>query len=92
MLPLITVTNDGYLRDPGKLRWQLQRMKDSQVYGIMVDVWWGIVERQGPKKYDFKAYLDLINICKDVGIKMAVVTSFRKLNFIYFRSMWWKCR
>lgn len=84
MLPLTAVTNEGRLRDVGKLRWQLQRMKEVQVYGIMVDVWWGIVERQGPKKYDFSAYLELANICRDVGIKMAVVTSFRKTIFLNF--------
>jgi beta-amylase len=30
--------------------------------GLMVDVWWGIVEEEGPNKYDWSAYKTLLNI------------------------------
>ena len=34
--------------------------------GVMVDVWWGMVERAGPNVYDFSAYRRLFN--KLVGL------------------------
>ena len=31
----------------------LQTLKQAGVEGVMVDVWWGIVENAGPGQYDF---------------------------------------
>jgi beta-amylase len=31
----------------------LKTLKRAGVKGVMVDVWWGIVERDGPRCYDF---------------------------------------
>jgi hypothetical protein len=31
------------------------------VTGVSIDVWWGIVEGDGPKQYDWGAYRALIN-------------------------------
>ena len=38
---------------------QLQTLRDAGADGIMMDVWWGIVERKGPGIYDFSAYMEL---------------------------------
>ena len=34
----------------------LRTLKRAGVEGVMVDVWWGVVEREGPRCYDFTAY------------------------------------
>lgn len=34
----------------------LRTLRKAGVEGVMVDVWWGIVEEAGPTKYDFSAY------------------------------------
>ena len=44
----------------------LHTLRQAGVEGVMVDVWWGIVERAGPYVYDFSAYRRLFN--KYVGL------------------------
>ena len=39
----------------------LQTLKQAGVEGVMVDVWWGIVENAGPGQYDFSAYKRLFH-------------------------------
>ncbi len=47
------------------------------VHSVMVDVWWGVVERTGPRKYNWTSYLQLVDIVDQVGLKIQFVTSFR---------------
>ena len=39
----------------------LQTLKQAGVEGVMVDVWWGIVESAAPGQYDFSAYKRLFH-------------------------------
>eukprot|EP00210_Caulerpa_lentillifera_P002105 g2020.t1 len=54
----------------------LHKFKDAGVHGIMVDIWWGIVEREGPKMYDFSAYEKLLTMVENTGLKAQAVMSF----------------
>jgi beta-amylase len=54
----------------------LEMLQASGVEGVMVDVWWGIVEHQGPKKYDFMAYRALFEKILSKGLKVQAVMSF----------------
>lgn len=38
----------------------------------MVDVWWGICERAGPRMYDFSAYKRLFHKCAAAGLRVQV--------------------
>eukprot|EP00735_Rhodelphis_limneticus_P013566 TRINITY_DN739_c0_g1::TRINITY_DN739_c0_g1_i1::g.18372::m.18372 TRINITY_DN739_c0_g1::TRINITY_DN739_c0_g1_i1::g.18372 ORF type:complete len:524 (-),score=125.20,sp/Q10RZ1/BAMY2_ORYSJ/41.11/3e-125,Glyco_hydro_14/PF01373.12/3e-62,Glyco_hydro_14/PF01373.12/1.1e-43,Trefoil/PF00088.13/2.2e-12,Trefoil/PF00088.13/1.4e+03 TRINITY_DN739_c0_g1_i1:462-2033(-) len=78
MMALDLVTNDGYLKSPDTFKSQLSQLKSANVDGIMLDVWWGIVERSGPKQYDWKAYQDVVRIAKEVGLKIQFVLSFHQ--------------
>lgn len=44
--------------------------------GVMVDVWWGVVEGDGPKAYNWSAYRDLVDMVSEIGLKMQCVMSF----------------
>jgi beta-amylase len=46
------------------------------VEGVMVDVWWGIVEHAGPRRYDFSAYKRLFDRIAASGLKVQAVMSF----------------
>ena len=46
------------------------------VEGVMVDVWWGIVEHAGPRRYDFSAYKRLFERIAASGLKVQAVMSF----------------
>lgn len=54
----------------------LEMLRASGVEGVMVDVWWGIVEHGGPKKYDFSAYRRLFEQVSAAGLKVQAVMSF----------------
>jgi beta-amylase len=83
MLPLDTVwvvEREGrkvaVLKREKALEIALHTLKQAGVEGVMVDVWWGIVERAGPKQYDFSAYKRLFHKVAAAGLKVQAVMSF----------------
>ena len=84
MLPLDTVwvveRMDGkrvsVLKKERSLEIALHTLKQAGVEGVMVDVWWGIVERGGPGQYDFSAYKRLFYKVAAAGLKVQAVMSF----------------
>ncbi len=83
MLPLDTVwvvERDGkrisVLKKERSLDLALHTLKQAGVEGVMVDVWWGIVERAGPRQYDLSAYKRLFYKVAAAGLKVQAVMSF----------------
>ncbi|CAO1941724.1 unnamed protein product [Urochloa humidicola] len=76
MLPLEVVTTENELEDAAELRAQLQRLHAAGVDGVMVDVWWGIVEGGGPSRYEWRAYRELFEIVQAEGLKLQAIMSF----------------
>ncbi len=63
MLPLDTVwltqkegKATGMLKREQALEVGLKALERAGVEGVMIDVWWGLVEHEGPGQYDFAAY------------------------------------
>jgi len=77
MLNLDAVTLSGELADPEYLYFQLEQLRKGEVDGIMADVWWGATEPR-PKSYRFQGYKRLVNMCKELGLKVQFVTSFHQ--------------
>lgn len=50
----------------------LLALKKAGVKGVMVDVWWGIVEQAGPRMYDWSAYRRLFERVQASGLKAQV--------------------
>lgn len=78
MLPLDMISNDNVLTNVDLLHSHLWALKAAHVDGVMVDVWWGIVEKSRPKQYDWSAYRALFQIIKNHGFKLQVVMSFHE--------------
>ncbi|KAK7402015.1 hypothetical protein VNO78_13949 [Psophocarpus tetragonolobus] len=78
MLPLGVVTNDNVLEDRARLERQLKELHAAGVDGVMVDVWWGIVESKGPQRYDWSAYRTLFQMVQDCRLKLQVIMSFHQ--------------
>lgn len=83
MLPLDTVwlaERDGkhvsLVKREQALKVGLQMLKKAGVEGVMIDVWWGIVEHAGPGQYDFSAYQRLFETAAQAGLKIQAVMSF----------------
>nr|GMD53063.1 AChain A, Crystal Structure Of Soybean Beta-Amylase Mutant Substituted At Surface Region [Ipomoea batatas] len=78
MLQLGVVTANNVFPNKDKLEAQLKKLKDAGCDGIMVDVWWGIIEAKGPKEYDWSAYKQLFQLVKKCGLKIQAIMSFHK--------------
>ncbi|KAJ3704177.1 hypothetical protein LUZ61_007882 [Rhynchospora tenuis] len=78
MLPLDVISTENQLEKPEELREKLKTLKSADVDGVMLDVWWGIVERKGPKMYDWSAYRKLFGIIKEEGLKLQAIMSFHR--------------
>ncbi|XP_057773527.1 LOW QUALITY PROTEIN: beta-amylase 3, chloroplastic [Salvia miltiorrhiza] len=78
MLPLDTISVGGNLNKPRAMLASLMALKSSGVEGVMVDVWWGLVEKDGPLKYNWEGYAELIKMVKKIGLKLQVVMSFHQ--------------
>eukprot|EP00245_Coleochaete_scutata_P005899 TRINITY_DN19887_c0_g1_i1.p1 TRINITY_DN19887_c0_g1~~TRINITY_DN19887_c0_g1_i1.p1 ORF type:complete len:653 (-),score=88.43 TRINITY_DN19887_c0_g1_i1:1006-2964(-) len=76
MLPLDTVTIVNTLNHVKALQAGLRALKSIGVDGVMVDVWWGIVEKDGPQKYNWSAYMALVKMVNAAGLKLQAVMSF----------------
>jgi len=64
--------------DYGKIENWLRSLKGGNVDGIMIDVWWGIVQRNGPTSYDWSGYRRIFDLCKNIGLKVSAVMSFHQ--------------
>lgn len=78
MLPLDTITISGNLNKPRVMNASLMALKSAGVDGVMVDAWWGLVEKDGPLKYNWEGYAELIQMVQKHGLKLQVVMSFHQ--------------
>ncbi|GMY09951.1 beta-amylase isoform X1 [Fagus crenata] len=78
MLPLGVVTVDNVLEDKDGIEKQLKELRSAGVDGVMVDVWWGIIESKGPKQYDWSAYRILFQIIQECELKLQAIMSFHQ--------------
>ncbi|CAM8877801.1 unnamed protein product [Rhodiola kirilowii] len=78
MLPLDTVSLGGKLHRPRAMNASLMALKSAGVEGVMVDVWWGLVEKEGPCKYNWEGYADLVRLVQRHGLKLQAVMSFHQ--------------
>ncbi|GJQ08853.1 hypothetical protein GpartN1_g644.t1 [Galdieria partita] len=80
MMPLSSVTVSGDLvenYDGYDLQWILKQWKRNGVYGLMVDVWFGVVEKK-PKEYHWEPYIKLCQYLREAGLKLQTVMSFHR--------------
>lgn len=78
MLPLDTVNANGSLNRKRALNASLMALKSAGVKGVMVDVWWGLVEKDGPRNYNWSGYKELIDMVSKHGLKLQAVMSFHQ--------------
>ncbi|KAE8662347.1 Beta-amylase 3 [Hibiscus syriacus] len=80
MLPLDTVDYGGRLKKPKAMNASLMALKSAGVKGVMVDAWWGLVEKDGPLKYNWEGYAELVRMVENNGLKLQVVMSFHQCS------------
>lgn len=78
MLPLDSVTMNHTVNRRKAMNASLQALKSAGVEGIMMDVWWGLVEGDAPGAYNWGGYNELMEMAKKHGLKVQAVMSFHK--------------
>ncbi|XP_057521076.1 beta-amylase 3, chloroplastic [Amaranthus tricolor] len=78
MLPLDTISVGGSLNKARAMNASLMALKTAGVEGVMVDVWWGLVEKDGPLKYNWDGYVELVQMVQKHGLKLQAVMSFHQ--------------
>ncbi|KAJ4801500.1 Beta-amylase [Rhynchospora pubera] len=78
MLPLDVISTDNQLQKPDELREMLKCLKSADVDGVMLDVWWGIVENKASEMYDWSAYRALFEMIKEEGLALQAIMSFHQ--------------
>ncbi|KAI3706199.1 hypothetical protein L6452_23780 [Arctium lappa] len=78
MMPLDSVTMGNGVNRRKAMNASLQALKSAGVEGIMMDVWWGLVERDGPGEYNWGGYAELLEMAKKHGLKVQAVMSFHQ--------------
>ncbi|KAM7525351.1 hypothetical protein LguiA_015253 [Lonicera macranthoides] len=78
MLPLDTISFAGKLNKPRAMNASLMALKIAGVEGVMIDAWWGLVEKDGPFKYKWEGYAELVKMVQKHGLKLQVVMSFHQ--------------
>ncbi|XP_058219004.1 inactive beta-amylase 4, chloroplastic isoform X3 [Rhododendron vialii] len=69
-------SGDMKIRKIKALTVSLKALKLAGVYGIAVEVWWGIVERTSPFAYNWSLYEELFKLISDSGLKLHIALSF----------------
>lgn len=70
MLPADTVSASNTLNHCKAIQAGLLALKALGVDGVVMEVFWGIVERDAPTKYDWSAYLSLVKMIQEAGLKV----------------------
>lgn len=78
MLPLGVITRENLFPDQEKLEKQLRELRKAGVDGVMVDVWWGVIEAKGPKQYDWSSYRKLFELVQKCGLRAQAIMSFHQ--------------
>jgi beta-amylase len=79
MMPLDTVKKCGSALNRRKaVQASLAALKSAGAEGVMVDVWWGIAEAEGPGRYNFDGYMELMEMARKTGLKVQAVMSFHQ--------------
>ncbi|KAE8711827.1 Beta-amylase [Hibiscus syriacus] len=78
MMPLDSVTYGNTVNRKKAMNASLQALKSAGVEGIMIDVWWGLVEREERGAYNWGGYAELLEMAKKHGLKVQAVMSFHQ--------------
>lgn len=78
MMPLDSVTAGNTVNRKKAMNVAMAALKSAGVEGVMMDVWWGLVEREAAGEYNWGGYVELMEMAKKHGLKVQAVMSFHQ--------------
>ncbi|KAK3163193.1 hypothetical protein QOZ80_1AG0000390 [Eleusine coracana subsp. coracana] len=77
-LPADAVGPGGRVARRRAMAASLAALASAGVAGVAVELWWGVVERQGPGVYDWAGYLDLAAMARRCGLRVRAILAFHQ--------------
>ncbi|TXG50701.1 hypothetical protein EZV62_023225 [Acer yangbiense] len=68
----------GKVRRRKAMAQSFKALAAAGVEGVVVEVWWGMVERESPGVYDWRGYVDLIALASSCGLKVRASLAFHQ--------------
>ncbi|XP_028774697.1 beta-amylase 3, chloroplastic [Neltuma alba] len=77
-LPLDAVGPEGRVLRPKTMTVSFRALASAGVEGVVLEIWWGLVERNEPMVYNWNGYWQLVKLAGTCGLKVRVVLAFHQ--------------
>lgn len=77
-LPVNSIGRDGRVARPKAMMFSLKALATAGVEGVVIEIWWGLVEKKKPRVYDWRGYEELVAMACKCGLKVRVVLAFHQ--------------
>ncbi|KAL6979419.1 beta-amylase [Sarracenia purpurea var. burkii] len=77
-LPVDAMNSSGQMRRRKAMAQSFRAIAAAGVEGVVMDVWWGLVERDAPGVYDWLGYQEIFLLARRCGLKVRAVIAFHQ--------------
>ncbi|CAJ1937213.1 unnamed protein product [Sphenostylis stenocarpa] len=78
-LPVNSVSREGgRVARPKAMLFSLKALVSAGVEGVVIEIWWGLVEKNKPRFYDWRGYEELVAMACKCGLKVRAVLAFHQ--------------
>ncbi|KAM1736627.1 hypothetical protein ACFX12_014966 [Malus domestica] len=77
-LPVHSVGSLGAVRRPKAMVQSFKALAVAGVEGVVMEVWWGLVERDRPMLYNWEGYLEIVSLARRCALKVRAVLAFHQ--------------
>ncbi|XP_027341562.1 beta-amylase 3, chloroplastic-like [Abrus precatorius] len=77
-LPVNSVSREGLVTRPKAMMFSLRALAMAGVEGVVIEMWWGLVEKNEPRVYDWRGYKELVMMACMCGLKVRAVLAFHQ--------------
>ncbi|CAL5433480.1 unnamed protein product [Camellia sinensis] len=77
-LPVDAVNASGQMRRRKAMTQSFRALVAAGVEGVVMEVWWGLVERDAPGVYNWQGYAEIVSLARRCGLKVRAVMAFHQ--------------
>lgn len=77
-LPVDAVGSNGQVRRRKAMVQSFRALALAGVEGVVMEVWWGLVERNQPMFYDWSGYSQIVELARKCGLKIRALLAFHQ--------------
>lgn len=68
----------GQMRRRKAMAQSFRALAAAGVEGVVMEVWWGLVEREEPRVYNWDGYWEVVRMARRCGLKVRAVMGFHQ--------------